>query len=155
KLCDLLGIEFPVLQSGMGGVAGPEMVAEVSRAGGLGILAGLRLTADELTRRIRRVRELTDRPFGVNFWLHTDLRPPGDGSGIPDDAVRAVQGTLNQFRERLAVPTTFARPTPEPDVIDQAFEVLLEERVPVWSIGLGNPDRDMVRRCRERGIKIV
>ena len=65
-LCDLLGIRYPILQSGMGGVAGPELVAEVSRAGGLGILAGLRLSKDQLRQGVRRVRELTDRPFGVN-----------------------------------------------------------------------------------------
>src|SRR5712692_5424404 len=80
-LCDLLGIEYPILQSGMGGVAGPKLAAEVSRAGGLGILAGLGLTADELRRRIRQVRELTDRPFWVNLWLHTELRPPADEIG--------------------------------------------------------------------------
>ena len=40
-LCDLLGIEYPIIQSGMANVAGPDLVAEVSRAGGLGILAGL------------------------------------------------------------------------------------------------------------------
>jgi len=40
-LCDLLGIEYPVIQSSMGSIAGPDLVAEVSRAGGLGILAGL------------------------------------------------------------------------------------------------------------------
>src|SRR5215471_14531031 len=62
-LCDLLGIRYPILQSGMGGVAGPDLVAEVSRAGGLGILAGLRLTRDQLREGIRRVRQLTDRPF--------------------------------------------------------------------------------------------
>lgn len=42
-LCDLLGTEYPILQSGMGMVASPELAAEVSHAGGLGILAGLRL----------------------------------------------------------------------------------------------------------------
>ena len=71
SLCELLGIEYPILQSGMGSVAGPDLVAEVSNAGGLGILAGLRLTGEDLRRRIRQVRELTDRPFGVNLWLHT------------------------------------------------------------------------------------
>jgi NAD(P)H-dependent flavin oxidoreductase YrpB (nitropropane dioxygenase family) len=75
-LCDVLGIEYPILQSGMGGIAGPELVAEVSRAGGLGILAGLSVPGEELRARIRRVRELTDRPFGVNLWLHGELRPP-------------------------------------------------------------------------------
>src|SRR5262247_2558312 len=95
-LCDLLGIRYPILQSGMGGVAGPELVAEVSRAGALGILAGLSVPADELRKRIRRVRELTDRPFGVNLWLHSELRPPPDPATIPDSTLRAVQGTLNR-----------------------------------------------------------
>src|SRR6266511_2661848 len=155
SLCDLLRIEYPILQSGMGGVAGPELVAEVSRAGGLGILAGLRLSADQLRTGIRRVRELTDRPFGVNLWLHTQIRPPVDPATLPDETVHHVQGVLNGFRTQLGIPPTTSRPAPVPDVIDEAFEVILEEQVPVWSIGLGNPGRDMVARCRERGVKVI
>jgi len=154
-LCDLLGIRYPILQSGMRPVAGPELVAEVSRAGGLGILAGLSLSRDQLRQGIRRVRELTDRPFGVNLWLHTAIRPPADPATLPEDTVRRVQSTLDTFRGQLGIPTRTARPAPVPDVIDEAFEVILEERVPVWSIGLGNPPRDMVARCHERGIKVI
>jgi nitronate monooxygenase len=154
-LGDLLGIEYPILQSGMGGAAGPELVAEVSRAGGLGILAGLRLTAEQLRAGIRRVRELTDRPFGVNLWLHSELMPPADVSGTPEARVRQVQETLNRFRTRLGIATTQGRPPAVPDVIAAAFEVILEERVPVWSIGLGNPDPGWVKRCHERGITII
>ena len=61
-LCDLLGIEYPIIQSGMGSVAGPDLAAEVSRAGGLGVIAGLNLPPEELRTRIRFVRERTDRP---------------------------------------------------------------------------------------------
>jgi len=154
-LCDLLGIEYPILQSGMGGVAGPDLVAEVSAAGGLGILAGLRLTAAQLRERIGQVRERTDRPFGVNLWLHTALQPPADVSGIPEETVHAVQSTLNDFRARLGLPATFARPHGEPDLIAEAIEVILEERVPVWSIGLGNPEPQVVERCHARGIKVI
>ena len=75
RLCTLLGITHPIVQSGMGSVAGPELVAEVCRAGGLGILAGLNVPPEDLRKAIRRVRELTDRPFGVNLWLHSGLRP--------------------------------------------------------------------------------
>src|SRR5712692_6944147 len=77
-LCDLLKIDYPILQSGMRRVAGPELAAEVSNAGGLGILAGLLAKGEDLRAQIRRVRELTDRPFGVNLWLHSELRPPVD-----------------------------------------------------------------------------
>lgn len=154
-LCDLLNIDYPIIQSGMGNVAGPDLVGEVANAGGLGILAGLGVPPDELRRRIRQVRELTDRPFGVNLWLHTELRPPVDPSTIPGETVAAVQGTLNRFRERLGVHATNARPQRLPDLVDVQFDVILEERVPVWSIGLGDPDPEMVTRCRERGVKVV
>ena len=155
SLCDVLGIEHPILQSGMGGVAGPELVAEVSRAGALGILAGLNIPGDELRKRIRRVRELTDRPFGVNLWLHTELRPPTDPATIPDSVLRQVQGTLNRFRERLGIPSITGRPDPVPDLVDEAIGVILEERVPVFSTALGMPDVALVRRCWERGVKVV
>lgn len=154
-LCDLLGIEVPIIQSGMGNVAGPDLVAEVCRAGGLGILAGLGVPPDELRRRIGRVRELTDRPFGVNLWLHTEIRPPVDPAALPEDAVTAVQGTLNRFRERLEIPVTLARPPKMPDLVDAAFDVILDERVPVWSIGLGDPGPDMVSRSRARGVRVM
>jgi len=154
-LCDLIGIDHPIVQSGMGGVAGPDLVAEVSGAGGLGVLAGLNVPPDDLRRMIRRVRELTARPFGVNLWLHTALRPPVDVATIAEATVRAVQGTLNGFRERLGLAPTVGRPPAAPDLIDAAFRVILEERVPVWSIGLGDPGPAMVRECRSRGIKVM
>ncbi len=69
SLTRLLNIRHPIVQSGMGRVAGPDLAAEVSRAGGLGILAGLNLSPDDLRAQIRRVRELTDAPFGVNHRI--------------------------------------------------------------------------------------
>lgn len=154
-ITDLLGINVPILQSGMNRVAGPELAAEVSNAGGLGILAALRLGGEELRRQIRRLRELTDRPFGVNHWLHPEVQTPVDPATIPEERVREVQGTLNRFRERLGLPETWERPSGIPDVLDEAFEVVLEERVPVWSVGVGDPGPERVRRCHERGIRVI
>jgi nitronate monooxygenase len=154
-LCDLLGIEYPILQSGMGTVASPELVAEVSRAGGLGILAGLNVPPDELRKMIREVRALTDRPFGVNLWLHRDLRPTLDPATIPDETLRSAQGVLNQFRERLGVPPTTARPARGPNLVDAALEVVLDERPAVFSAALGTPEPGVFAECRRRGIKVV
>jgi nitronate monooxygenase len=154
-LCDRLHIDHPIIQSGMGRIAGPDLVAEVSKAGALGILAGLGLPADELRRQIRRVRELTDRPFGVNLWLHDDLRPPRQPSDVDRGDVGRVQQTLNVFRERLGLPATSDSPGPFPDVIDAAIDVIIGEQVPLWSIGLGNPDREIVRRCQAAGVLVM
>jgi nitronate monooxygenase len=155
SLCDRLGIRYPILQSGMGRIAGPELVAEVSRSGALGILAGLRLAAEDLRAQIRRVRQLTDRPFGVNLWLHEDLRPPRLPEEIPAASIQAVQHELNRFRDRLGLPNVVEPPPAIPDVIDEAIEVILEERVAVWSIGLGNPGSELVGRCHERGVAVM
>jgi NAD(P)H-dependent flavin oxidoreductase YrpB (nitropropane dioxygenase family) len=65
-LCHLLRIAIPILQAGMSRYTTPELVAAVSNAGGLGIIGGFGRTPDELRREIHAVRELTDRPFGVN-----------------------------------------------------------------------------------------
>jgi nitronate monooxygenase len=155
SLCDLLGIEYPIIQAGMSGVAGPELVAEVSNAGGLGVLTGALTPPAELREKIRRIRKLTERPFGVNLLLHVDLRPPKDPALIPDEFVAKIQVQLNRFRERLGIAKSASRPGAIPDLANAAFEVVLEERVPVWSIGLGNPTPEMVGRCRERGIKVI
>jgi NAD(P)H-dependent flavin oxidoreductase YrpB (nitropropane dioxygenase family) len=68
-VCNLLGIELPVLQAGMSTYTTPELVAAVSNAGGLGIIGGLGRSPGELREEIGKVRELTDRPFGVNHVI--------------------------------------------------------------------------------------
>ncbi|MEN7551595.1 nitronate monooxygenase [Rapidithrix thailandica] len=153
-LCDLLGIEYPIIQAGMGDVAGPELVAAVSNAGGLGILSGTLLEKKVLQGHIQKIRSLTERPFGVNLILQKDLFPPAQFD-IPDETVRKVQTTLNQFRKDLGLEPSFAKPPQLPDLLAQDFEVILEENVPVWSVGLGNPPQEMVDRCKKKGIKVM
>ena len=67
RLTDLVGIEHPVVQTGMGWVAGARLVSATANAGGLGILASATMTLDELASAIRKVKAATDRPFGVNI----------------------------------------------------------------------------------------
>jgi nitronate monooxygenase len=154
-LCDLLGIDYPIVQSGMGAIAGPELVAEVCRAGGLGVLAGLNVPPDDLRGMIRKTRALTDRPFGVNLWLHRALRPPLDPAEIGDDVLRGAQGMLNRFRERLGIPTATARPTRAPDLLDATIQVVLDERPAVFSAALGWLEPSLAEECRRRGIKVM
>jgi nitronate monooxygenase len=154
-LCDLLGIAYPILQAGMAGAAGPDLVAAVSNAGALGILPGLNVLPDRLREQISRIRTLTDKPFGVNLWLHTDMWPPADVSRVPAATVAAVRATLDGIRARLRLPASTAAPTSSADIVGAAFEVIVEERVPVFTAAVGEPSPDMVRRCHERGMKVV
>jgi len=66
-ICDLFGIDVPIVQTGMGWVAGPRLVSASSNAGALGILASATMTYDELVGAVAEVKERTDRPFGVNM----------------------------------------------------------------------------------------
>ncbi|MCO5969728.1 NAD(P)H-dependent flavin oxidoreductase [Actinoallomurus soli] len=66
-LTELTGVRHPVVQTGMGWVAGPRLVSAVANAGGLGILASATMTLDGLAAAIREVRERTEAPFGVNL----------------------------------------------------------------------------------------
>ncbi len=70
RLTELLGCKYPIVQTAMGWVADPNLVAGSCNAGGFGFLAGATIPADEMERDILRVRELTDRPFGVNFHMY-------------------------------------------------------------------------------------
>jgi nitronate monooxygenase len=155
SLCDLFGIEYPIVQSGMGSVAGPALAAAVSRAGGLGILGCAHVPPDEVRKRIREVKQLTDRPFGVNLLLHTDMWPPADMTRVEETVVRAVQTALNRFRARLGLAPSFARPAGLPDIVPASIEVILEEKVPVFSIGLGKPPAEVVSRFHQNGAKVI
>ena len=68
-LCDLLGIEYPIIQGGMAWVGTAELVAAVSNAGGLGIVGGGNASPEEVAREIRLAKEMTDKPFGLNIPL--------------------------------------------------------------------------------------
>src|SRR3954468_25055703 len=67
RLTELVGIKHPVVQTGMGWVAGPRLVAGTAEAGGLGILASATMTFDELVAAIDETKARTSQPFGVNL----------------------------------------------------------------------------------------
>ncbi|MDR2501803.1 MAG: DUF561 domain-containing protein [Oscillospiraceae bacterium] len=71
----LLGIKYPIIQGGMANIATGEFAAVISNAGGLGLIASGGWDAEEICAHIRRARELTDKPFGVNLML---MNPQAD-----------------------------------------------------------------------------
>lgn len=75
RITDLLGIEYPVIQGGMAWVAEYHLAAAVSEAGGLGIIGAASAPAEVVREQVRRVKELTDKPFGVNVMLMNPNAP--------------------------------------------------------------------------------
>ncbi|MEU9706429.1 nitronate monooxygenase [Streptomyces sp. NPDC047981] len=100
-LTRLTGVRHPIVQTGMGWVAGPRLVSATAEAGALGILASATMTVDELRAAVREVKSRTDRPFGVN--LRADA---GDARErvriIIDEGVRVASFALAPSRELIA-----------------------------------------------------
>jgi len=163
-LCDLLGIEYPIILAGMGptvggerlGVAGPELVAAVSNAGGLGVLGGAALPPDEMEATIRQIQELTNRPFGVDILLPANtarvsdapvgekpMRGEAGPSGDPRDRLPADRrAAMREIGESLGLPEARATLPPLDRIRFRAqdqVDVVVGMNVPVLATGLGSP----------------
>lgn len=100
-LTELVGVRHPVVQTGMGWVAGPRLVSATARAGGLGILASATMTTAELRRAVREVGSRTGEPFGVN--LRADAADARERVRIIiDEGVRVASFALAPSRELIA-----------------------------------------------------
>jgi len=173
KLCDLLGIEYPILSAGMGPTligertgATVELVVAVSEAGGLGVLGGSGYTVDELREAIRQIKAQTEKPFGVDLLLPQKLDMGGGLGQVGVDKVplglvlksipQAHRDWVEKIRREMVLPeaeimvrmnTTTLRPL-------EAVKVCLAERVPLFCAGLGNPGF-MVEEAQALGIKVL
>lgn len=89
EINNLLEIEYPIIQGGMAWVAEHHLAAAVSEAGGFGLIGAANAPADWVREQIRKTKELTDRPFGVNVML---MSPYADEVArvIAEEGVKAV-----------------------------------------------------------------
>ena len=173
ELCDMLNIEYPILSAGMGPTligeqtgAPVELVVAVSEAGGLGVLGGSGFTVDELREAIRDIKSKTDKPFGVDLLLPKNLDLSQDSAFGGADSVPASQiiemlpkehqTWVKKIKEELSLPdvevmvklnTTTMRPK-------ESVAVCIEERVPLFCAGLGNPGF-MVEEAHANGMKVL
>ena len=164
-LCDLLGIRYPILLAGMGGrgeeVVPPELVAAVSNAGGLGVTGLTDLPPEAIRRSIRRIRELTDKPFGIDLLLPASMEDP-DADSL-DEARRRIERDyprhvefVRTLAEEFSLPLTRAsdRFIMSPSAIREQVRVVLEERVPLFAAALGDP-RGVVADAHAAGTKVL
>jgi nitronate monooxygenase len=165
RICDLFGIEVPIVLAGMGGASTPALAAAVSNAGGLGILGAAACAPDELRAWIRKTRELTDRPFGVDTLLPASVQREvykASSGPSPQERLPELLAFAREFMEKEgleAPPPTPAqgrrrRETFTKDFFAAQMEVVIEERVPVYASGLGDPGPWM-ERLRANGTKVM
>ncbi|HJM52089.1 MAG TPA: nitronate monooxygenase family protein [Alphaproteobacteria bacterium] len=163
QLCDELGIDYPIFLAGMGGrnnPTPPELVAAVSEAGGMGVLGVAALEAEEIRYRIREVRKLTNRPFGVDTLLPVRLT----------EAAPTRSGVRRQIQKdhpehwRFMTELTTQQGLPERPVenelvgnepfMRQQLDAILDEKVPLFVAALGDPGF-IEERAHAQGMKLM
>lgn len=176
ELCDMLGIEYPVVLAGMGPVAGgltgpvatAPLVAAVSNAGGLGVIGGAGFGPERLREEINKVRSMTDKPFGVDLLLPSNYmggaasgeRPRDPRELIPEETrtkLRKIAEDLGVEWKEAPKPAATAvaeRPRTGGGMSDGQMEVVIEEKVPVFASGLGTP-APWMDRLHANGTKVL
>jgi NAD(P)H-dependent flavin oxidoreductase YrpB (nitropropane dioxygenase family) len=148
-ICDLFEIEVPIFAAGMGGVTLAPLAGAVSAAGGLGTLGATFHTPDALREEIRAVRRITDRPFGVGLMVPND---------IPTNLAERNIPPFPDFLADLLPEVAHLRGEPPPpltlELARAQVAVVLEERVPVLTSGLGTPEW-LVEAAHAVGTKII
>jgi nitronate monooxygenase len=143
-----LGIEHPILLAPMAGAGGtPELAAAVSNTGGLGAWGGAYAKPDDIAATIRRMRQLTQRPFNINLFA---------GGYQTDRKIdpRPMLEIVSEAHARLGLPPPVLPAVPA-DPFDAQLEAVLEERPPVFSFTFGVPSPAQIAALKKRGIAMI
>ncbi|NOV00619.1 NAD(P)H-dependent flavin oxidoreductase [Paenibacillus planticolens] len=148
ELTHILKIRYPIFQAPMaGGPTTPELVAAVSNAGGLGNLGAGYLTPEQLRSTIQKIKELTDQPFGVNLFVPEQ---PIES----EEAIDQMSAYLNKYRIELGIATNPLLPKFS-ESFEEQVQVLLEEKVAVFSFTFGIPPHEVIQAMKERGTVVI
>jgi nitronate monooxygenase len=147
-LLQRFGIEQPILLSPMAGSGGtPELAAAISGAGGLGAWGGAYATPQDIAATIRRMRQLTERPFNINLFA-------GGYAAGHDIDPQPMLDVVAEAHARLGLPPPILPPVPD-NPFDAQLEAVLEERPPVFSFTFGMPSPQQIAALKKRDIAIV
>ncbi|OAT71550.1 nitronate monooxygenase [Parageobacillus thermoglucosidasius] len=140
-------ISVPIIQAPMaGGVSTPALAAAVSNAGGLGFLAGGYKTAEEMRKEIAAVREMTDKPFGVNVFVPSE-------EDVDEKELLRYRQVLEKEAERFGAQLGEAKW--DDDDWEAKLAVLYEEKVPVVSFTFGCPSPDIIAKLKDNGSFVI
>ncbi|UCG83109.1 MAG: nitronate monooxygenase, partial [Dehalococcoidia bacterium] len=160
RLCDVLEIEYPIIQAGMGGFSDPPLVIAVSEAGGLGTLGGAPYEPDSLDTAIKEIKKGTSKPFAVDLLLPDSLKDmegiskEGLMKYIPDDYLEYIK----ELKKKFGIPEDYrsqrAGSVWTMEGTKGLIEACLDNKIPVLAAGLGRLGWVMPE-CKKFGIKTI
>ncbi|WP_313431546.1 NAD(P)H-dependent flavin oxidoreductase [Siminovitchia terrae] len=149
KVTQNLNIKYPIIQAGMaGGITTPELVAAVSNAGGLGTLGAGYMTPDQLRSSILKVKQLTNKPFGVNLFIP-------EIQDVSEEEIEKANEWLRPFREQLNISEIPKVKKTTESIFEKQIEIIMEEQVPVCSFTFGIPSKETVQQLKKRKIVMI
>jgi nitronate monooxygenase len=149
SLQDLLKVRYPIIQAPMAGSDSPQFVAAACNAGVLGSLGGQYRTPEELKKAITEIRSLTDRPFAVNLFALPDQKAP------TEEEIEKALSALEKHYKQLGVARPSAHSVKNTIDPDEQLQVILDEKVPVFSFTLGLPKERWMNKLKEKSIVLI
>jgi nitronate monooxygenase len=153
KMTQLLKIEYPVIQAPMaGGITTSKLVAEVSNAGGLGMIGAGYMTPSQIREQIKEIKPLTSKPFGINLFVPNEFT-------YTENEVKSAIEKLQPIHDQLHINEEINIKIPTCDQVMETFneqiKVVIEERVPVCSFTLGIPSKEIISELKMNGIILI
>lgn len=141
-----LDFDIPIIQAPMaGGITTPELVAAVSNCGALGSLGAGYMFPDEIRSTIRKIKTLTTKPFSVNLFIPEEIH-------FKEDLTDTMQILSSIWRELSDKP--FESPSFSTPSFDDQLQVIIEEKVPIFSFTFGVLNSSTIQKLKKSNIRI-
>lgn len=151
RLTEKLGILYPVFQAPMaGGMTTPRLISEVSNSGGIGNMGAGYMTSDEIREDIRKIRSLTEKPFGINLFV------PNLEVSAQKEEISRMGEVLTKYSSELGIKEKPLLPKKDYGTLyEKQLEVVMEEGVHVCSFTFGIPDSNVIGELKKQGTVII
>ncbi|MDQ1002528.1 nitronate monooxygenase [Neobacillus niacini] len=153
NITQLLKIEYPIIQAPMaGGITTSKLVAEVSNAGGFGMIGAGYMTPNQIREQIKEIKQLTSKPFGINLFVPNEFT-------YTESEVKSALQKLQPFRNQLHINEENNIDIPTCDQVIETFneqiKVVIKEKVPVCSFTFGIPSKEIISKLKMNGIILI
>lgn len=147
-LIELLGVTHPIIQAPMANAGTPALAAAVSNAGGLGSLSCGQITTDQMRKDVTKLRDLTDRPFNLNFFVH-------DEPDLDVEAVDRARARIEPYYIESGLDEVPEVSLPYPSFNQGQLDLLLDLRPPVVSFHFGLPSAEAIAALKDSGAVVI